>query len=148
MEKKMEEVIVRYLHFIGIILLSSTVILENILLKSPLKIGVITKLEKIDGAYAAGAFLTFGSGLFLWLVVGKPKEFYSNNLFFQLKTSMFLLMIVLSLFPTFFILKNSKNTISAIVIPTHVQYIIRVELFLLCILPLLAALTAKGLGQP
>lgn len=60
----MEEAIIRYIHFMGIILLSSMLIAENLLLSTPLKVGAIKKLVKIDGLYAVGAVLTLGAGLF------------------------------------------------------------------------------------
>lgn len=143
----MEEAIIRYVHFMGIILLSSMLIAENLLLSSPLKVGAIKKLVKIDGLYAVGAVLTLGAGLFLWLVVGKPSIFYQNNPIFHIKIGLFLFIALISLFPTRFLLKNRRNEIGAITLPQKIIFIKRLELALLCIIPLLASLIAKGIGN-
>ena len=143
----MEEAIVRYIHFLGIILLSAMLVAENLLLTSPLKVGAIKTLVKVDGLYATGAVLTLGAGLFLWLVVGKPSTFYKNNVVFHFKIGLFFFIALISLFPTRFLLKNRNNEIGAIVLPPKIILIKRVELFLLCIIPLLATLMAKGIGN-
>jgi putative membrane protein len=143
----MEEAVVRYLHFIGIILLASMLIAENILLSSPLKVGAIKKLVKIDGYYAIGAVITLGAGMFLWLIVGKPKAFYSTNIIFHIKLGLFLLIAFLSIFPTVFLVKNLKNEIGSIVVPNRIIFIKRFELALLCFIPLLATIMARGLGS-
>lgn len=143
----MEEAIVRYLHFIGIILMASTLVAENILLISPLKVGAIKKLARIDGFYAIGAVLTLGAGMLLWFSVGKPKAFYAGNIVFHIKLGVFFLIAFLSIFPTIFLLKNHQNEISPIVVPGRILFIIRLELLLFCFMPLLATMMARGIGQ-
>lgn len=143
----MEEAIIRYIHIMGIILLSSMLIAENLLLSTPLKVGAIKKLVKIDSLYAVGAVLTLGAGLFLWLVVGKPSTFYQHNPIFHIKIGLFLFIALISLFPTHFLLKNRHNEIAAITLPQKIIFIKRLELALLCIIPLLATLMAKGIGN-
>ncbi|MFV1921414.1 MAG: DUF2214 family protein [Methylotenera sp.] len=143
----MEEAIIRYLHFMGVILLSSMLIVENLLLSSPLKVSTIKKLVKIDGLYAVGAVLTLGAGLFLWLVVGKPSTFYQRNPIFHIKIGLFLFIALISLFPTRFLLKNRHNEIRFTTLPQKIILIKRFELALLCIIPILATLMAKGIGN-
>lgn len=143
----MEEAFTRYIHFLGIILLASMLVAENILLTSPLKVGAIKTLVKVDSLYAISAVLTFGSGLFLWLVVGKPNAFYAQNTVFHIKIGLFFFIALISFFFTRFILKNRNNQVGAIVVPTKVILIKRLELVLLCILPLLASLMANGIGN-
>lgn len=143
----MEEAIARYAHFAGIIVLSSMLVTENILLTSPLKVGAIKTIVKIDGLYALGAVLTLGAGLFLWLVVGKPSSFYSDNIIFHTKIGIFFFIALISFFPTHFLLKNRNNEVGAVVIPNKIILIKRIELTLLCILPLLATLMARGIGN-
>jgi putative membrane protein len=143
----MEEAITRYIHFLGIIMLSSMLVAENLLITSHLKVGAIKTLVRIDGLYAIGAVITLGAGLFLWLVIGKPSAFYAQNAIFHIKIGLFFLVALISFFPTRFLLKNRNNQVGAIVVPRNVILIKRLELVLLCILPLLASLMANGIGN-
>ena len=142
----MEESLVRYIHFVGIILLSSMLITENILFSKQLKDGLLKKLAIIDKLYVLGAILTFVAGMLLWLSVGKPKEFYTTNILFHVKLTVFLLVALLSLVPTIFLFKNRNNQTPTITVPHHIIFIRRIELVFLFVMPLLAVLVARGIG--
>lgn len=142
----MEEIIVRYAHFVGIIVLASMVVTENVLISRKLKPGAIKKLAIIDGIYGFGAVLTLVAGLTLWLYVGKPKEFYSGNIIFHTKLGVFALIALMSVIPTVFFLKNRNNAEDVVNVPHHVITIKRIELALLFVLPFLAVLIARGVG--
>jgi len=143
----MEESIIRYVHFVGIILLSAMLIAENIHFSKHLKDGVINHLAVIDRFYSLGILITLGAGLFLWFSVGKPVEFYSRNIIFHVKLSLFLLLAILSLMSTIFLLKNYKCKSPSITVPKYLLFIKRIELIFLFILPLLSVLIARGIGN-
>ena len=142
----MEELLVRYIHFLGIMLLASMLVTENILLSKNLKRKTVEKLAIIDGIYGLSAIITLSAGLMLWLAVGKPSQFYSNNVIFHAKLGLFVFVGLLSIFPTVFILKQRKSVNGEIVVPSHVILIKRTEAGLLLVLPLLAVLMARGYG--
>lgn len=77
----MEEIAVRYIHFIGILFLASTLAIENVLLSKSMSSHSVKRLVLIDGLYGVSALVTLGAGLTLWFVVGKPSEFTPKTRF-------------------------------------------------------------------
>lgn len=144
----MEEGLVRYLHFLGIILLAAMLLTENVLLSDKLQKKLIRRLAIIDAIYGLSALLTLGAGLSLWLFVGKPSEFYSTNIVFHAKLTLFAFVALLSLIPTVFFLKNRTNDAAEIDVPKHIIVIKRIEIGVLFVIPFLAVLMARGVGLP
>lgn len=142
----MMDLIVRYIHFTGIIILVSMIIAENILLKPKLSREELNKLVIIDGIYGVSALITLVAGLFLWFSASKPAAFYSENPIFQVKLGLFVFVGLLSLAPTIFLLKNRKTQVNEIVVPIHLLLIAKIEVLILFVLPLLAVLMAQGYG--
>jgi putative membrane protein len=87
-------------------------------------------------------------GLTLWFGnVGKSSAFYSKNWIFHTKITLFALIGILSIHPTvFFIRKRKGSADEVIAIPKSVFWMLRLELLLLAIIPLLAGLMARGVG--
>ncbi|KJY88671.1 DUF2214 family protein [Pseudoalteromonas piscicida] len=144
----MEEIVVRYIHFIGILFLASTLAIENVLLSKSMSSQSIKRLAVVDGLYGVSALVTLGAGLTLWFAVGKPSEFYTKNPVFHAKVGLFLLIALLSIIPTVFLLKHRKTTAANLSVPQRIIVIKRLEMLLLLVLPLLAALMARGYGLP
>ena len=142
----MSEITVRYFHFIGIIILSATLVTQNILLKPELDNASLKKLVRIDAIYGIAAIVTFAAGLLLWLVVGKPKEFYSGNPLFHIKITLFIIVGLLSIKPTLFLMKHRHTDAPTLSIPKHIRILKHSEMTFLIILPLLAVLIARGVG--
>ena len=143
----MTEVLVRYAHFIGIIVLSSMLVGEHMLLKTQITKQDAKRLAVIDAIYGISAIIVFLAGLTLWLWVGKPSTFYTSNPIFHAKLTLFVLMGLLSIYPTVFLLKLRKSTDGVIDVPKKVINVIRMELLILVIIPLLAVLMAHGYGN-
>jgi len=143
----MEELLVRYLHFIGLITLSSMLITQNVLIQKEVDHKALTRMVVVDTVYGLGGLVTLVCGLLLWFVVGKPSEFYSSNPLFQAKLSIFIVLAVLSAFPTAFFLRNRSSKAVVVKIPKSLIVIKRVELALIIILPFLAVLMARGIGN-
>ena len=81
--------------------------------------------------------------------IGKPAAFYSSNPVFHTKLTLFLIIGIVSIYPSVFLGKNRKGEQSEeVVIPSALVWSVRVELLLLLLLPLLATLMAKGIGIP
>lgn len=143
------EIIVKYLHFVFIFVVVSCVVTEHLLLKPQMTKAELKRLSTIDGIYGLASILVVGAGLTLWLGgIGKPAEFYTNNHIFLTKVGLFVIVGLLSIYPTIFFLKNRKgdNLEEVVNIPKSVKMVIRVELLILFTLPLLAVLMAKGVG--
>ncbi|MBX2969083.1 MAG: DUF2214 family protein [Cyclobacteriaceae bacterium] len=142
------ELLLRYLHFISIFAIAATLVSEHLLLKPELTRKEIVRLSRIDAIYGAAALMLLGAGLTLWLgSFGKPAEFYSKNWIFHTKLSLFVCIGLLSIYPTVFFLKNRKgNPEEVVTIPRKIFWMLRLELLLLFIIPLLAGLMAKSVG--
>lgn len=141
------EIGVRYVHFVSIFFIVAAVGAEYILIKDKMTRKDIQRLSIIDGIYGVNAIILLVAGFSLWLWVGKPAEFYSKNWIFHIKLTMYILIGLLSIYPTVFFLKQRKGDQEEVIaIPKNIKRVIRIELLLLFLIPLLAGLMAKGIG--
>tara|TARA_R110002020_G_scaffold450738_1_gene664414 strand:+ start:1088 stop:1534 length:447 start_codon:yes stop_codon:yes gene_type:complete len=142
------EIILRYLHFVSIFAIVGSLVSEHLLLKKELTRNEIKRLATIDGVYGMAALILLAVGLTLWLGgYGKPSEFYTMNFIFHIKITLFATIGILSIYPTVFFIKNRKGSPEELVeIPKTIFMLLRLELLLLFIIPLLAGLMAKGIG--
>jgi putative membrane protein len=61
--------------------------------------------------------------------------------------TLFVLIGILSIYPTVFFLKNRKgDPLEEVAVPKGIFWALRLELLLLVIIPILAGLMAKGIG--
>ncbi|MDL5047714.1 DUF2214 family protein [Oscillatoria amoena NRMC-F 0135] len=142
------ELFLRYLHFISILAIAGTLISEHLLLRKSLTRAEIGRLSRVDAVYGLAALTLLIAGLTLWLGgVGKPAEVYSKNWIFHLKLTLFVTIGLLSIYPTVFFLRNRKgNPEEPVVIPASIFWMLRIEILLLFLIPLLAGLMARGVG--
>lgn len=142
------ELLLRYFHFVSIFLIVGALVSEHLLLKPILSKKKIDRLSKIDGIYGLAVLSLLGAGLTLWLGgYGKPTEFYSENPLFHFKLSLFVLIGLLSIYPTVFFIKNRKGDPGEMItIPKTIVWMIRIELLLVFTIPILAGMMAKGIG--
>jgi putative membrane protein len=143
------ELLLRYLHFISIFGIVGTLVSEHMLLKSQMTRAEIGKLARIDSVYGLAALSLLIVGLTLWLGgFGKPSEWYTKNWIFHTKLTCFIIIGLLSIYPTVFFIKNRKGDANEMVaVPKTVVMMIRMELLLLFVIPLLAGLMSRGIGH-
>lgn len=142
------EIVLRYLHFISVFAIVGALVSEHLLLKSTLSRKEILRLSKIDGVYGLAVLSLLGVGMTLWLGgIGKPTEFYSSNPVFHIKLTLFVVIGLLSIYPTVFFIKQAKgDPFEMVAIPKSIFWMVRFELLILLIMPILAGLMAKGIG--
>lgn len=142
------EIFLRYVHFLCIFAIVGSLSSEHLLLKKTMTRREISRLASIDAVYGIAALILVAAGLTLWLAsVGKPAVFYTKNWIFHTKLTLFILVGLLSITPTLFFTKNRKGNPDEIVdVPTRVVMMVRLELALLVVIPLLAGLMAHGVG--
>jgi len=142
------EIVVLYIHFICIFLVVGAIFAEAVLVKKEMTTKEINLLSKIDAIYGLSAIILVMAGLSLWFWVGKPAEFYSKNWIFHLKVGLAILMGIASISPTIYFLRNRKplhdDTLKTT--PTFVLWMIRLEVLIIFIIPLLAIMMARGIG--
>lgn len=141
------ELVFRYLHFISLFFLTAGLLGEWFLVGKSMTRAEIKKLGKLDAIYGVASILAVGAGLTLWLGVGKPAEFYTQNPVFMTKLTLAIVLGLLSIHPTIFFSKQRKGAPDeAVEIPGSVIWLIRLEVLILFIIPLLAVLMARGGG--
>ncbi|CAN5609223.1 DUF2214 family protein [soil metagenome] len=142
------EIVLRYIHFISIFAIVGALVSEHLLLKKTLNRKEIGRIAAIDAVYGIAAVTLLTAGLTLWLGgVGKPTYFYSKNWIFHLKITLFALIGIVSIWPTMFFIRNRKGNLDEVIeVPASVFLMLRLELLLLFIIPLLAGLMSHGVG--
>lgn len=141
------EIFLRYVHFVSIFAIVSALVAEHLLLKKEMTPAEIKRLSIIDAVYGLAALTLLGVGLTLWLGGhGKPADFYTHNWIFLLKVGLFTIVGLLSIYPTVFFINKRKSSEEKIAIPVLIVWMIRMELLILFIIPLLAGLMARGIG--
>lgn len=141
-------ILLRYFHFVTILILVSSIIGEHLLLEDELSRKALKKIAILDSIYGISALLVVVTGLTLWFLVGKPAEFYTRNWILHAKVTLVLIVGLLSIMPTRFYLRNRKGEESDMVsIPPMIKHIIRAQLLLIFLIPLLAGLVAHGIGR-
>jgi putative membrane protein len=147
----MAPLLLEYLHYLSIFVLFALLSVEHVQFKLPLDLRRARSLLITDLAYGACAMLVLITGAWrLWLEKGL--DYYLNNGFFLAKLGLVLLVGLLSSLPTLTFI-NWRNDLKAGTVPTPsprqarwVIGIIRLELLLLMMIPLLAVLMARGQG--
>ena len=141
------EILLRYVHFISIFAIVGSLTAEHLLLKKEMTPAEIGRVAKIDAVYGVAALTLLIAGLTLWLgEFGKPSVYYTKNWIFHTKITLFATIGLLSIYPTIFFTKNQKKTDATIQVPPTVFWMLRIELLILFIIPLLAGLMAHGVG--
>lgn len=142
----MQYEIFRLLHFAAIFVFAGALVIENMAIKPQITGEDARNLAKLDATYGISAVLALFFGLALWLWVGKPSEFYTNNPLFHIKISLFILMALVSIAPTLFFIKHRKSGEELIEVPRLLRLLLKFQLLLLLLIPLLASLMARGIG--
>lgn len=142
------ELLLRYVHFVSIFGIVATLTAEHLLLKPTLTRAELGRLARIDGLYGVASLTLLAAGLTLWLgSYGKPAIVYSKNWIFHAKLMLVVVLGLLSVYPTVFFLRQRKGPAEEVVaIPAAVKWLVRLELALLLVIPVLAGLMAKGVG--
>ncbi|WP_028240850.1 DUF2214 family protein [Stutzerimonas azotifigens] len=148
----MAHAIAAYLHYLAIFLLFALLTLEHQLFKRPLTFERARSLFRIDIAFGLVAAMVLATGVSRVFWFGKGIDYYLHNSVFHAKVGLFLLIALLSIYPTLTFL-GWRNRIKAGEAPEvgertvrAVTWVIRIELLGLLIIPLLATLMARGFG--
>jgi len=136
----------RLLHFAAIFAFAGALAIENMAIKPQISGEDARNLAKVDAVCGISAIAVLAFGLTLWLWVGKPSEFYSSNPLFHVKVGLFALMALCAVVPTVFFNKNRKSEEEVIEVPKLLRLLLKFQLVLLVIIPVLALLMARGIG--
>lgn len=142
-------IIIPYLHYLGIMAIMGALITEHLLLKPGLTRENIKTLVAIDLLYGISVLVVLTTGLLRWFEYGKGSDYYLSNPFFHSKLTLFVVMGILSVFPTIKFLKWKKQVRKGEIPVTDEKTIkkllmfIRVELLIVALIPLLGVMVAR-----
>ncbi|WP_421682462.1 DUF2214 family protein [Stutzerimonas urumqiensis] len=144
--------IAAYLHFLAIFVLFALLVLEHQLFRPSLSFERARSLFRIDVAFGIAAALVLATGLARVIWFGKGLEYYLQNSAFHAKVGLFVLVALLSIYPTVTFLgwrrhlKAGQAPALSDARARWVKMTIRLELLLFLFIPLAAALMARGIG--
>ena len=138
--------IARYLHFIAIFGVIAALIIKNTAIKTLISEEDAINLAKVNLFFNLSLILTCIGGLVLWFWVGRPSNFYTQNPLFMTKLILFTLIFLLSLFTSNFFRKHREPKKETIEAPKLIVLLLRLQLIILAIIPLIAFLITRGVG--
>jgi len=139
---------ISYFHILTILVMFSSLVVELTVLKKEMNRKEAGKLVKADLLFGIFAGLTAIFGLLRMFYYGKGVDYYLINPLFIIKLSAFILVGLLSIYPTITFLKLRKTKREIINLKQHkiIKLLIITEIAMLLIIPLLAVLVANGIG--
>lgn len=137
------------LHYLGAMVMMACLVAEHLLLRPELEPARVRSLARIDAIYGLVALIQLAGGL-ARMAAEKGVDFYLHNPLFHLKMSAFVVLGLLSIYPTMRIMRWRRAVRSSgLFMPAdfrRVQLLVRLEIFVLALLPVLASLMARGVG--
>ncbi len=145
------DILIPYLHYIGIMILMGALLAEYFIVKQDISAAQIKSLANIDLVYGTAAVLVIVSGLLRWFVFdSKGAAYFNANPLFHIKLSLFVVIVILSLFPTMKfhkwlkqVMRGELNGLSSKEMRKTLLFI-RIELLLLALIPVLAVMVELG----
>ena len=125
---------------------------EMTLVRPGISAETVMRVVRIDGLYGILAGLTLVAGGLRVFYAAKGAAFYTHNPVFWIKLGLFLVIALLSIPPTLnYIrwrkaLRSNRNALPDAAVIQTTRKLIHIELALLFLLPILAAMMARGIG--
>jgi putative membrane protein len=144
--------VVAFLHHIAFVAIMLTLAIEMVLLKQPMTLDNAKKILRFDAIYGMSACLILLVGVLRIMAFEKGLAYYLYSGPFHAKMGLFILLGLISIYPTMVFLKWRQPLKHGIVpsidpaLSRRLRILIHVELTLLALMILNAALMAKGIG--
>lgn len=142
-----------YLHFVFALILAGAMAAEAFVLRLPVDGRVARLLLRIDLFYAISAVGVIVAGVARVAWGAKGGDYYASQPFFWAKMATFAVIGLISIAPTraFFRWVKAARNDPAFAVPEpdskRIRRLVMVELHLLALVPLFAALMARGIGS-
>jgi putative membrane protein len=146
-----ESAITAYLHYLGFMLAFGALVVESQNLRKDISLAEAWRVVTADAIYGMSAITILLTGILRVIYFGKGSDYYLNSPVFYTKVGIFILVSLLSLYPTFSFLSwiqhLRNNEPPQIELPQlqRLSWLIRGELVGFALIPLLAALLARGM---
>ncbi len=145
---------IAYAHYISFMLCFAALALERVLIKEAPSRKEAISILVVDVIYGLAGLILLGSGILRVLYFGQGSSFYTENPLFWIKVGLFILVGILSLYPTVtYILwarPLSKQELPTVPLAAvnRIRKIINVELIGFAIIPSIAVFMARGYHIP
>jgi putative membrane protein len=146
--------LVAYGHYLSFMICFAALVLERRLIRPQPDRRDAIWMVITDVVYGIAALGVLGTGILRVLYYGQGSSFYTENPLFWLKVGTYVAVGALSLYPTItYILwaiplrKGELPQVSES-LATRLKWILNIEIFGFALIPLLAALMARGVGRP
>lgn len=144
--------IVAFFHHLAFVAIMLALTIEMMLLKQPMTVENAKKILRFDAMYGMSAGLILLLGALRVMFFEKGPAYYMHSGPFLAKMALFILVGLISIYPTMVFLKWRPQLKQGIVpnidqaLSRRLRMLIHVELTLLVLMILNAALMAKGIG--
>ena len=144
--------IVAYVHYLGIILCFGALIFERIILKINLSKKETISIIIADVIYGIAGLAILITGILRVKFYGQGGEFYTSNPLFWIKVSLYILVGLISLYPTttyiLWAVPLSKNKLPVISenLVKRFKVVMMTELVCFAVIPIFATLMSRGIG--
>ncbi len=144
--------IMAFVHHLAAFTLAATIVYELVTYRKDISLGEARRLQKLDIAYGISAGVVLVVGLLRVFFFEKGPAYYSHNFFFLTKMIAFLLVGLLSIYPTVKFVSWNKSLSQNKVPEMPAREVARIKLLLalelagLAVIILSAALMARGIG--
>ena len=145
---------IAYIHYLSFMVCFGALAIERKLLTSSPSRQEAISLIVTDIFYGLAALILLGSGILRVLYFGQGSEFYTQNPFFWIKISIFILVGIISLYPTITYILWIKPLLNGELpeldssVVARIGKIINIELFGFAMIPLMATFMSRGIGLP
>lgn len=140
-------VLFNYGHFLGLALFAAALAVELALFARRVDGRTARRLALADLVYGLAAALIVATGLLKVFAGDKPASYYGHNPLFHVKLTLLLAVFLMSIFPTMQFIRYRRAADTDVVeYPALVGRLLRIELAVTALIPLLAVLMARGFG--
>jgi putative membrane protein len=149
----MADALIAYLHYVAMISIAVVLVVEHGVCMPGMPGSRIRLLARLDLLYLGLAMLALASGTARVVWFGRGAAFYLHNPVFYIKVALFLAVGLISIPPTLQVMRWMRrlNSGAANVVADYevlrVRRLIRIELTLFALIPLMATLMARGIGM-
>lgn len=147
------EAILAYLHLLAILTMVVFIASEAALCRVQwLNAAVVERLAKVDLIYGIAAVAVLATGVLRTWLGMKGTAWYWTNPLLHLKLTLFIIVGVVSIFPTLTYIRWRKTLRASGSLPNEVDIsktrkLVLVQAYLLAVIPLVAVFLARGFGK-
>jgi putative membrane protein len=144
--------LIAFLHFVAAMSVVATLVYEKLTFSQDLSVREARRLQKVDAVYGLSSMMVILLGFLRVYYFEKGSSFYFSSTFFWVKMGMFVIVGLLSIYPTIKMIKwkewLDKNEAPEMTDQEFlkIKKIMNFELFFLSLVILSASMMAKGIG--